>query len=341
MPYRKNLKQYDDLNLNDLARHDAVHKFIINAGFEQFRIEAIPGDASKREYYRVHTLNDTYILMDTSSDFESLQPFMNMDNLLLTHGIRAPIIISSDIQQGLLLLEDFGDNSFTKYLKQSPEQELTLYNSAIDVLVATYKIGSDLKLPKQNKFLLNKGIETFLDWYVKNKIPAVIFNQVSSDLYQIFDKLYPRLPALKEVLVHRDYMADNLFWLEKGDGASRIGVIDFQDAILGSPAYDMVSLLEDARRDVDSDVVIAAKKRFLEKLPDLDKSAFDDAYAILSAQRNLRIIGVFTRLNVRDNKPKYLGYLPRVWGYVMETLEHPAMFELKHWFLKYDLFEKQ
>ena len=103
----------------------------------------------------------------------------------------------------------------------------------------------------------------------------------------------------------------------------------------------MVSLLEDARRDVDSDVVINTKKRFVEKLPDLDKAAFDDAYAILSAQRNLRIVGVFTRLNVRDNKPKYLGYLPRVWGYVMETLEHPAMFELKHWFLKYDLFEKQ
>lgn len=341
MSHRKNLKQYDDLNISDLARQDYIHKFIIGAGFEQFRCESIPGDASKREYYRIYTVNNTYILMDSSANYESIQPFINMDNLLLTHGVRAPIIIATDQQNGLLLLEDLGQNSFTKFLKMHPDKEQELYDAAIDVLVKTYEIGSDLKLPKQNTQLLNNGISVFLDWYVKDKIPTVIFNQVSNELYQIFEKLYVRLASLNQVLVHRDYMADNLLWIEKGEGLQRVGVIDFQDAVVGSPAYDVVSLLEDARRDVSSDVVTAAKQRFIDKIPTMNTRAFEDSYAILGAQRNIRIIGVFNRLNLRDNKPKYLNYLPRIWEYIRQNLEHPALFELKVWFYKYDLIDKK
>ncbi len=340
MSHRKNLQQYDDLNHSDLAKQDIIHKFIINSGFEQFRVEAIPGDASNREYFRIHTLTNSYILMDDSTDFDSLQPFINMDNLLLTTGVRAPIIVASDLENGLLLLEDFGNNSYTKYLATHPKDEIKLYEYATDVLVKLYSLGSEINLPQQNIQLLNKGISSFLEWYVKSRIPAVIFQEVSDELYKIFDRLYPKLNALKKVLVLRDYMADNLFWLDSEDGIKGVGVIDFQDAVIGSPVYDLVSLLEDARRDVDSKAVIAAKERYLSKIPEISKDDFNDSYTILSAQRNLRIIGVFHKLVIAHKKPKYSIYFPRIWGYIGNNLENPLMAELKNWFIKYDLFGK-
>ncbi len=341
MPFSSQIIKYDSLVDSNLIQYDVIHEFIINAGFEQFRIESIPGDASKRLYYRVYTLTKSLILMDASADIGSMQPFLNVDNLLLTTGIRAPIVIASDVSKGLLLLEDLGGWSFTRYLVKSPEKEMELYTSAVDVLLRFHSIGDSLQLPKQSVFILKQGIETFLDWYVKNKISVAIYKQVSDELYEIFDRLFPLLSNIRHGFVHGDFMADNLLVIEGLKGVEQVGVIDFQDAVLGSPAYDLVSLLEDARRDVDSDVVMKMKNRFISNIPELNKQNFENSYAILSAQRNLRIIGVFNRLNIRDGKPKYLGYLPRVWGYVMETLEHPLMFELKKWFIKYDLFEKQ
>ncbi len=341
MSQRKNLKQYDDLNHSDLSKQDKIHKFIINAGFEQFRVEAILGDASNREYYRIITLNNSFILMDDSADFDSLQPFINMDNLLLTNGIRAPIIIASDIEKGLLLLEDFGNDSYTKYLIKHPEDEIKLYENATDVLVKLYSLGSDMNLPIQNIQLLNKGIDSFLEWYVKSRIPSVIYREVSDELYRIFNKLYPQLSSLKKVLVLRDYMADNLFWLGDGADVRGVGVIDFQDAVLGSPVYDLVSLLEDARRDVDLRAVQAAKKRYLSMIPEIKEDTFNTSYAILSAQRNLRIIGVFHKLVIAYKKPKYGTYFPRIWGHIESNLDNPLMAELKNWFIKYDLFGKE
>jgi len=341
MSQLKNIKQYDDLNTSDLAKQDKIHQFLINAGIEQFRVESIPGDASNREYFRIHTVSNTYILMDDSADFDSLQPFINVDNLLLTHGIRAPIIMASDLENGFLLLEDLGSNSYTKYLMKCPNEEMMLYEQAVDVLVKLHTIGSEINLPAQNSILLSKGINSFLEWYVKPRISAAIYKEVSDELYQIFEKLYPKLSSLKKVFVHRDYMADNLFWLSNGENINSVGVIDFQDAIVGSPVYDLVSLLEDARRDVDFNVVKAVKKRYLTKMPDIDSADFNDCYAILSAQRNLRIIGVFHRLVLVMKKPKYAGFFPRIWGYIGDNLENPLMIELKNWFIKYDLFGKE
>jgi aminoglycoside/choline kinase family phosphotransferase len=328
---------YDDFNLKDIVKQDEINHFIISAGFEQFRISCIPGDASRREYYRVVTLNQSYILMDASADFESVSPFINMDNFLLNSGIRAPVIIFADLSKGLVLLEDFGVNSFTKYLQKNHDRELELYNAATDLLIRTYRIKADLKLPVYNNVLLNKELQIFNDWFVKSRTHAAIHSRMKGELFQIFDRLYKQLGDLKPVLVYRDFMADNLFWLEKGSGDQRVGVIDFQDAVIGSPAYDLVSLLEDARRDVAQPIVKNCIERYLKGLPEIEKKSFEESYAILGVQRNMKIVGIFHRLHTRDKNSKYLNYLPRVWQHLNNNLKHPILSDLKDWFVRYDI----
>jgi len=340
MPLDNNNSELDNFDTTDLYKQSALHQFIISAGFEQFRLQAIPGDASNREYYRVITLNNTYILMDASRDLASIKPFINIDNLLLNNDVRAPVIMKSDEKLGFLLLEDFGKDSFTKFLAYKPEEEAELYSAAISVLGQFSKINYDLNLPVLNENKLNSELEIFTQWYVENKMPKGIASKITAELFSIFNELYTQLGVYRQGLVLRDFMADNLFWLGSSNEDGSVGVIDFQDAALGSPVYDLVSLLEDARRDVSKEVVMKCKSEFQEYHRNVGEDAFEYVYAILAAQRNIKIIGIFHRLNLRDNKPRYLDYLPRVWGHINNNLKSPVLKDLKNWFEKYDLLSK-
>ena len=237
-----------------------------------------------------------------------------------------PKILARDMEHGFLLLEDLGDDLFSRTLKHSPQQEEQLYLAAAAVLADLYTQAGKAdysQFPIYDLARLMTEARLFSDWY----LPAVMGKDAQAhgkEWEAIWQALLPKLPALRPVLVLRDYHADNLLWLPERTGLQRVGLLDFQDGVIGSPAYDMVSFLEDARRDVSADTVKKTITHYLErtKIPQEDFSA---AYALLGAQRNCKIIGIFVRLAVRDGKQQYISYLPRVWAHLEHDLRHPLL----------------
>ncbi|MFI4984071.1 MAG: aminoglycoside phosphotransferase family protein [Rickettsiales bacterium] len=335
MLYSQNLNKLDDFDFNDIAKQSDIYAFLLNSGMHNFRAKKLAGDASLREYYRIFASDGkTYIMMDSSQDIQSSMEFAKIGHYLGEIGVSAPQIIAKHLKAGYMLLEDLGDAIYTPYIAQNSKQEEELYFTAIDLLAQIQKASLSIDIANYSEISMNKEIDAFLEWYVKVELTDSMFKAAKADLFKIFTKLYSRLADLKPVIVLRDFMADNLIWLADRQETKRVGVIDFQDALLGSPAYDLVSLLQDARRDVPADLVEKCIKRFVKNIGS-DENKFMDAYYILGAQRNLKIIGYFHRLNIKYQKPKYLGYLPRVWEHINLNLEEPVMAELNEWFEKY------
>lgn len=330
------LKQINP-SLHSLDKINRIETFLQKAGLDIYSLREIPGDASKRNYFRVITSDKNYILMDSSEDLGSMPEFYKIANFLVNKGLSAPEIFEIDLERGFMLLEDFGVDSLNSYTAENPISEIDLYKSCVEALMHLHHAKTPNNIPIFSDELLNKGVETFLDWYAKKHIKTSEFEAAKAELLQIFTNLYPNLRKLKPVVVLRDYMADNIFYLPKRKGYKAVGIIDFQDAAIGNPAYDLVSLLEDARRDVSDYARTAAYHHYLSIMPEMNIIDFEKSYHILSAQRNLRIIGAFYRLIEFYNKPKYAKYMPRVWGHIIGNLEHPDIAEVKSWFIKYNV----
>ncbi len=339
MPFTQQITKVENHDIDDINFCIKLENFLCSYGIGAYKLIKIDTDASKRHYYRIITLDKSYILMDSSLEPESLNPFLNIANLLTKNGIKAPLIYTSNLEQGLLLLEDLGDASFTKFIENSPSSEAELYRFAIEVLIKVSNLEVDISLPIQDEGLLNTGLSVFTEFYIHNKLEHKPALHASKEILNAFNDLFKHLKTLKLILTLRDYHADNLMWLKQNKNIGKVGVLDFQDAVLGLPAYDLVSLLEDARRDVSSLVINACKEQYFSSFKGMDISDLELAYTILGAQRNLRIIGVFHRLNSKYNKPKHLKYLPRVWNYVKNNFEHPRLMSLKKIFEKYELYE--
>lgn len=310
-----------------------IHRFLEESGRTNFKLDIIPADCSKRQYYRVFTASDSYILMDATEDLKSIPPFVKVCDNLIGVGVRAPEIYHADLQLGMLLLEDFGDLSLTKALRKSPEMEMEYYMECIEILKTLYNTTHDFNIPEYDDALLDNELMVFVDWYLQHNVDSSKFHHARDELFNIFHKLYRELGDLNSAPCLRDFMADNIFVTE-GNALGRIGVIDFQDAVTGSPAYDLVSLLEDARRDVSEDVVSYCKAMYRSDLG-LNENHFEKSYAILSLQRNLKIVGIFHRRNLRDGEPRYLDYLPRVWDFIRVSLKEDVAAPLATWFEKY------
>ncbi len=314
----------------------------------------LAGDASFRTYYRATRDQGAVVLMDAPPPGEDVRPFMALARHLLARGFSAPRILAADKSAGLLLLEDLGDDSSNRVIEARPGEERHLYEAAIDLLVALQagpgagagdtplRIAVDdqetHRLPVYDAELLLQEAALFTDWY----LPAVRGEgrgEPREALAELLGPLLPLLFAERQVLVLRDYHADNLMWLAARQGTARVGLLDFQDAVIGHPAYDLVSLLQDARRDVPEDLEAAMIDRYLESLSEagqeLDEDAFRRAYALLGVQRNAKIIGIFTRLWRRDGKPSYLAMIPRVWGLLERSLCHEDLAGLRAFFDKY------
>lgn len=335
MLYSQNLNKLDDFDFNDIAKQSDIYAFLLNAGMHNFRAKKLAGDASLREYYRIYASDGkTYIMMDSSQDIQSAMSFDKIGHFLLKLSISAPQIIAKNLKSGYLLLEDLGDAIYTPFIAINSQKEEELYFAAIDLLAHIQKSKLDIEIADYSEISMNKEIDAFLEWYVKLELSDHLFESAKSDLFNIFSHLYSHLAELKPVIVLRDFMADNLMWLPNRTEINRVGVIDFQDALLGSPAYDLVSLLQDARRDVPTVLVNKCLDRFIANTK-VDNNTFMNAYYILGAQRNLKIVGYFHRLNIKYQKPKYLGYLPRVWEHINLDLQQPIMAELNEWFKKY------
>lgn len=289
-----------------------IVNFLAANGLETAERLALPGDASHRRYERIKQNNKNFMLMVAPVGKEDVRPFIKVANILKDAGLNAPKIHAQAPEEGLLLLEDFGDDLYSKVLRESRADEEELYTEAVKLLD---KLPAEVDLPEYSTEKLLEEAALLVDWYATGADKEEYLN--------IWKELLSKLDNSKKVLVLRDYHADNLMWLPERQGLERIGLLDFQDAVLGHPAYDLVSLLEDARRDISPNVV---QKIMNTKTPDFVRDCF-----ILAAQRNCKIIGIFHRLKKRDGKDNYLKFLPRVWNHLRGDLQYPALKPLRDW----------
>lgn len=306
------------------------HRFLLGAGWGSASRAKLAGDASFRKYERLQQGTDKAVLMDAPPPHEDVRPFLRIARELLNKGYSAPRILAEDVDLGFLLLEDLGDDLYARLLRQGAD-EATLYADAIDFLLDLHRHPAAADLAPYDEVRLIAEVELFLDWY----LPALTGHEADAKLRAEFQDLWhvlaPDVAKPPRVLVLRDFHAENLIWLPERPGVAKVGLLDFQDAVAGHPAYDLVSLLEDARRDVAPALAEAMLQRYIAGSGQ-DALAFRRAYAILGAQRNIRILGVFTRLWKRDGKPQYQNFMPRMWGLVERDLMHPALSDLRAWF---------
>ncbi|MDX2083437.1 MAG: phosphotransferase [Rickettsiales bacterium] len=326
------------INLDEKKARD----FLAKNKIDNCEIKKIAGDASFRSYYRISYSDKKWILMFAPPSHENIGPFIKIDKFLIDHGFSAPRIFAVDEINGFILLEDFGDDTYSKVLAKnnSKSQELHLYKKACDVLIEIGKIKAEIKLPHYNNALLFREVMLFIDWYLKLQKKEISLAQISSFKnlwFDLFDQLSKKNSDKENsVLVLRDYHADNLMVLTNRQNHQQVGLLDFQDAVIGAKAYDLVSLLEDARRDLNQENRQELLQYYLQNFAG-DKDSFLRDYEILSLQRNIKIIGIFSRLSLRDGKHQYLNLLPRVLDFVRSRLnsENPAFLEMSQLLKKF------
>jgi aminoglycoside/choline kinase family phosphotransferase len=339
----------------------AMRRFLERSGLGPAERRHMLGDASTRAYERLTLGTNTYILMNAPPRpdgpivrdgkpysaiahlAEDVTPFVAMAQALRGHGFSAPAVIAADRAAGLLVIEDLGNETVVAGDPPAPIE--ARYEIAVDVLAALHRqrtpdvlpveTGVDYELPPYDMEALMIEVELLPDWYLP-KLNAKI-SDAKRDVYLSLwrDALTPVM-AGQPTWVLRDYHSPNLLWLPQRDGLARVGILDFQDAVMGSPAYDLASLLQDARVDVPELMEIALLSRYsrarLQADPNFDAPAFVRAYATFAAQRASKILGIFARLEKRDGKPQYLRHLPRVWGYLQRSLAHPSLNALNAWY---------
>lgn len=306
-----------------------IDSFLAKAGWSDAAIEPIPGDASFRRYFRLRRDGaETAMLMHAPPPEEDPQPFLHVAKWLFANGMRGPAIFAEDAAQGWVLTEDFGDDRMKEWIEANPSEEQRAYKHAISALVALHRCEPGPFAPYSLETYL-KEASLFSDWFC----PAAGIEIDSMGFLAAWrEALSPLLLRQQPgVTVLRDYHAENIMLLgQDGEYAGEQGLIDFQDALVGHAAYDVVSLLQDARRDV-SPALEAEMLEYYKAQAGADESFFDD-YALLGAQRNAKIVGIFTRLWKRDGKPRYLGMIPRVWDAMERDLQHPALGPVAAWF---------
>jgi N-acetylmuramate 1-kinase len=349
-------------------RNHAIDAFLKSAGWADGERHALPGDASTRRYVRLRKNGHGALLMDQPQGAETppapqgaseetrralgynalarlagpdCARFVAAAAYLRSLGLSAPEIYALDAAQGLVLIEDLGDALYADVLAAGGDAA-ALYEAAAAVLArlhgapAPAALAPDKPLFAYDAAALIAEADLITEWF----FPVALNRAAREDeiaehraLWRAALKPYLQSPG---VFVHRDYHAQNLIWMPQRRGAARVGLIDFQDAVAGSPAYDLISLTEDARRDVPESLAAAATKAYLDAMAaqgaPRDAAAFSGEMAVFAAQRNAKIAGIFARLHKRDGKTRYLNYLPRVWRYLTRDLEHPALSALKSWY---------
>ncbi|WP_414898970.1 aminoglycoside phosphotransferase family protein [Rhodovulum sp. YEN HP10] len=309
-------------------RDTAITDFLARAGWTEVRRAALAGDASNRRYERLaQNTGATAVLMDADpAKGEDVRPFVAIARHLSALGLSAPAILAEDSAAGLLLLEDLGDDLFVRIAARAPGLEEPLYATATDLLVRLHQAPLPEGLAPYSPAEMAELGCLPCRWYLSGLGLTAPEDEIAGIRAGLETLLAEAAPP--SVLILRDYHAENLLWLPARDGVARVGLLDFQDARIGHPAYDLVSLLEDARRDVPPALQARMRARYV-AATGTDAADFERAYAVAGAQRNLRILGVFARLCLRDGKPGYLPMIPRVWGHLMKDLAHPALAALR------------
>ncbi|MED5206451.1 MAG: phosphotransferase [Pseudomonadota bacterium] len=309
------------------APFDEIHQFLSDTEWEGAEIAPLAGDASFRRYFRLRKNAQSAMLMHAPPPHEDPAPFLHVAGWLDANGMRAPAVIAEDAPKGWVLTEDFGDHRMREWIDQHPDDERAIYAEAIDTLARLHRLPAGPFAPYDMAVYLREAL-LLVEWYCQ-----AMGLEVDGEGYRSAWKaaLGPLIERQQPgVTVLRDYHAENIMLLEPGAAAGTQGLIDFQDALAGHPAYDLVSLLQDARRDVSQEIEREMLDRYRAAAqPDRH---FEADYATLGAQRNAKIVGIFTRLWKRDGKARYLAMVPRVWEAMERDLTHPALQPVAEWF---------
>ncbi|MDO8606008.1 MAG: phosphotransferase [Phaeospirillum sp.] len=312
-------------------RETVIQDFLDTAGWGLARRGRLAGDASFRHYDRLSRNGEPAVLMDAPPPQEDVRPFVRIARHLDSLGLSAPRLLAVDEEHGLLLLEDLGDNTYTRLLAEAHDEE-ALYALATDVLaeIAARPDAIPAGLPPYDdqRLLTEAGLLT--DWYIPAMLGRDASAEARAEYAEIWRRLFPVARMAPDTLVLRDFHVDNLMLLPR-PGLAACGLLDFQDAVAGPATYDLMSLLEDARRDIDPLLTERMKQRWLKRFPTLDRAVFEASWAVMAAQRHAKVIGIFTRLCKRDGKPGYLVHIPRVWRLLEAALAHPVLAELGRW----------
>lgn len=307
-------------------RETERHLFLERAGWGAAELAPLAGDASARRYARLERDGKRAVLMDADpATGEDVTPFLRVAAHLREAQLSVPAILAADTGRGFVLLEDFGDALFARLIKADPSVEETLYAAATDLLVALHRAPVPGWAMRYDAATMAASLQPAWDWYIdRNAGPA---GGGWRDFTAAFEA---ECVATEEpfVLLHRDYHAENLVWLPARDGVARVGLLDFQDALTGHPAYDLASLLQDARRDVDQGLEARMIARFLAATRHPERP-FRRAYALQGVQRHLRILGIFANLAANRGKPAYLKLMPRVRAALDRNLAHPELAVLR------------
>jgi hypothetical protein len=346
---------------HQVARLEMLRRFLNHAGFIDAKRQRMAGDASTRSYARLFRDDSAVILMNSPPRpdgpaiyegksysaavhlAEDVKPFVAIANGLRERGVSAPAIHHADLDAGFLITEDFGREGFVESEPSRPIAER--YEVAVDMLAALHwkKLPDLLPLAPQISYAIPAfdidamlvEITLMLEWYLPDR-GAAPSGAVRDEFVTQWRDLLGKSGSLPRTWVLRDFHSPNLIWLADRSGISKVGVIDFQDATLGPAAYDLVSLLQDARVDVPEQLELALLTRYIKArhLTDntFDPAGFAESYAIMSAQRNTRLLGTFARLNRRDGKPQYLRHQPRIWTYLTRSLAHPVLSGIRGWY---------
>ena len=307
----------DDQRLIDLQqwlRHD------LSMAFDN--IEPASGDASFRRYFRIDHDGESLIVMDAPPEKEDCVPFINIANALLKTGLNVPRVLQQNLEQGFLLLSDLGSVQYLEQLNSESAEQL--YGDAFDALLLMHRdTENHAHLPPYDHALLIKEMELMREWYLEKNLNLTLNAQQHAVLDDAFELLAQSALTQPQVLVHRDYHSRNLMVVDKGNP----GVLDFQDAVIGAITYDLVSLLKDCYITWPREQVLAWVRGYYQRLQEnglideIGETQFIKWFDFMGAQRHLKVVGIFSRLDIRDDKPRYLKDIPRTLAYILEVCE--------------------
>jgi hypothetical protein len=305
-----------------MTRDALIAIFLARNGYHPGDAEPLAQDASFRRYLRIRG-DRPAVLMDAPPP-EDVRPFLRVATHLHGTGLSVPTILAADDKNGLVLEEDLGDDLLSALLDNGHEPE-PLFDAAVDALVILQRAAPPDGLPAWDAAAMaSAALGTLFDWWWPARFGTPAPPEVRADIAGALSDMLEPVSAGPVCMVHRDYFAGNLLFLPHRTGANRVGIIDFQGAALGHPAYDLVSLLQDARRDIALSVQQRAFDRYLVARPELDPTSFRIAYGACAAQRHLRVACQWVRLALRDARPQYLAYGPRTWRLLEDALRQPA-----------------
>jgi tRNA threonylcarbamoyl adenosine modification protein YjeE len=344
-----------------VARLKALRQFLTDAGYIDAKRHRMPGDASTRSYARLGRDDGVVILMNSPRRpdgppihdgksysaavhlAEDVRPFVAIAGGLRERGFSAPAIHHADLDAGFLITEDFGTAGFIE--GDPPRPIVERYQAATDMLAALHRqiLPEILPLAPQITYAIPAfdtdallvEIGLMPEWYLPDR-GAELSDDLRTEFTTMWRDLLEKPAAVPRTWVMRDFHSPNLLWLDQRSETAKVGIIDFQDAVLGPAAYDLVSLLQDARIDIEEQLELALFTRYIKARraseESFDPAGFAEIYAIMSAQRNTRLLGTFARLNRRDGKPQYLRHQPRIWTYLGRSLSHPALSQMRQWY---------